>query len=42
MGLNAPIVGDRLYGNTSSNEELHLTAKRLRIRISGIQMTFEI
>ena len=42
MGLNAPIVGDRLYGNSSSNEELHLTAKRLRIRILGIQMTFEI
>jgi tRNA pseudouridine32 synthase/23S rRNA pseudouridine746 synthase len=32
QGLNAPIVGDRLYGNSSTGQRLHLHARELRLQ----------
>ena len=35
LGLNAPIVGDKLYGNQSATGNLRLRATRLKLNLYG-------
>lgn len=42
LGLNAPIVGDKLYGSIESREKLNLRAKSLRIKILGKVLEFSV
>src|SRR5690606_19624903 len=42
LGLNAPIVGDDLYGNAADRLDLHASLLEFTHPISNQRMTFEV